>query len=139
MTAYLLDTNHLSPFVTLEHPLRIRILEQLENGDSFSTCTPIVTELLFGIGTLPRAKITFAEWQRLRPFLFYYTIEERDAELVAELQISLRKRGRQLETADAMIAAIALRNELTILTTDNDFKSVPGLLTKNWRTSEGQE
>ena len=124
MTAYLLDTNHASPTVTLDHPLRQLILEKLDQGDSFAICVPTVTELLFGISTLPRASITLAEWRRLRPYLNYYS-----------LQTALRRRGRQLETVDALIAAIALRYELTLLTTDKDFSVVPGLLLQNWRAT----
>ena len=96
---------------------------------------PTVTELLFGISTLPRASITLAEWRRLRPYLNYYSLDEQDAEIAAELQTALRRRGRQLETVDALIAAIALRYELTLLTTDKDFSVVPGLLLQNWRAT----
>lgn len=35
MTDYLLDTNHLSPIVTIEHPLRQKIITQLQAGDTF--------------------------------------------------------------------------------------------------------
>ena len=55
MAAYLLDTNHASPLVTLGHPLRHRILRQLDTGDRFAICVPMLTETLFGIGILPRA------------------------------------------------------------------------------------
>ncbi len=135
MTAYLLDTNHASPTVTLDHPLRQLILEKLDQGDSFAICVPTVPELLFGISTLPRVSITLAEWRRLRPYLNYYSLDEQDAEIAAELQTALRRRGRQLETVDALIAAIALRYELTLLTTDKDFSVVPGLLLQNWRAT----
>ena len=33
---------------------------------------------------------------------------------------------------DALIAAVALRRDLTLLTTDGDFAAVPGLLCENW-------
>jgi predicted nucleic acid-binding protein len=50
---YLLDTNHASPLITLSHPLRRRILQKLDEGDSFAICVPVITETLFGIGMLP--------------------------------------------------------------------------------------
>lgn len=134
MTQFLLDTNHASPAVTLNHPLRETLLEQLDKGHSFAICVPVIAELLFGIGTLPRSASTLKEWKRIRPYLNCYSVDERDAEVAAELQISLRRRGRQLETVDAFIAAIALRYELTLLTTDKDFSVVPGLSIQNWRT-----
>lgn len=48
------------------------------------------------------------------------------------LQVSLRRRGRQLETVDAIISAIALRYDLILLTTDRDFAIVPALNQQNW-------
>ena len=60
---------------------------------------------------------------------------ETDAEFAAQLQISLRKRGWQLETVDALIATIALRYDLTLLTTDRDFEAIPDLQQANWLAS----
>jgi predicted nucleic acid-binding protein len=37
-----------------------------------------------------------------------------------------------LETVDSLIAVIALRNDLTLLTTDGDFKPIPQLKRENW-------
>lgn len=44
----------------------------------------------------------------------------------------LRKRGWQLETADALIAATVLRYDLILLTTDKDFSAIPDLKRENW-------
>lgn len=69
MAAFLLDTNHASAVVTLEHPLYDQVIQSLEAGDIFAVCTPIVIELLFGIGMLPRSILTMQEWRRLRPLI----------------------------------------------------------------------
>ena len=132
MANYLLDTNHLSPLVTLSHPLRERIFRGLDAGDSFAVCVPVITEMLFGIGILPRARQNLAEWSRIKPFLPCYIPDEQDAELAAELQITLRRRGWQLETVDALIATITLRYDLILLTTDKDFQGVHELPAENW-------
>lgn len=132
MTNYLLDTNHASPLVTLSHPLRRRILQSLNDGDNFATCVPIITETLFGIALLPRAIQNLAEWKRLKPLLPCYIPDETDAEFAAELQVSLRSRGWQLETVDALIASVALRYDLILLTTDQDFQAIPNLSQANW-------
>lgn len=132
MENYLLDTNHASPLVTLSHPLRERILQRLDVGDTFAVCVPVITETLFGIGMLSRASQNLAEWQRLKSMIPCYVPDAIDAELAAELQIALRVRGRQLETVDALIAAVTLRHSLTLLTTDKDFRAVPSLQQENW-------
>jgi len=129
---YLLDTNHVSPLVTLSHPLRERILQSLNDGDIFATCVPVVTETLFGIALLPRANQNLAEWRRLKPLLSCYIPDETDAEFAAELQVSLRRRGWQFETVDALIASVTLRYDLILLTTDHDFQAVPHLSQANW-------
>ena len=91
MAAYLLDTNHVSPLVTPGHPLRQRVLQQLDAGDRFAICVPVLTETVFGIGILPRAAQNRAAWTRLQPLLPCYIPDEIDAVLAAELQIALRR------------------------------------------------
>mgnify|MGYP003383303325 CR=1 FL=1 len=132
MAQYLLDTNHLSPLVSVGHPLRQRILAQRRRGDDFALPVPALTEFLYGIYLTPRAAQNLAEWQRLRHSLGLYPINQHEAELAAELQTTLRRRGWQLATVDALIAAVALRHDLTLLTTDGDFAAVPGLVCENW-------
>ncbi len=132
MIDYLLDTNHVASLVTIGHPLRQRLIQRLERGDTFSINILILAEMLFGIGILPRAQQNLAEWTRLKSSFRCYISDETDAEQAAELQISLRRQGWQLETVDAFIAVTALRYNLTLLTTDNDFRAVPDLLKENW-------
>ena len=132
MTSYLLDSNHVSPLVTLDHPLRRRVLIARPAGDVLALTTANLAEVLYGIVTLPRAIANQAEWERLRPSFRIYTIEERDAVRSAEIRIFLRRRGRQIGAIDALMAAIALRYDLTLLTTDADFDAVPELKHTNW-------
>lgn len=132
MARYLLDTNHLSPLVTLGHRLRTRVLAGLANGDEFAVPVPALTEFLFGIQMTARVASNLQEWERLQDSFGYYTIDRRDAEEAASLQATLRRTGWQLTTVDALIATVALRNRLTLLTTDGDFSAVVHLQQKNW-------
>ena len=133
MTRYLLDTNHLSPLVTLSHPLRLQIRERLKPADSFAIPVPALIEFLFGIGLLPRAHLNNETWQAMADEFAYYGAERQDAEMAADLRLKLRRVGRQLGAIDALIAVLALRNDLTLLTTDGDFSAIPGLKLENWR------
>lgn len=132
MTDYLLDSNHASPLVTLSHPLRLRILEEIDRGHTFAVSVPVLTETLFGLYMLPSLAHSIAEWSRLRQAIRCYKVDEADAETAAGLQAMLRKRGWQLETADALIAATALRYGLILLTADNDFSAIHDLKRENW-------
>lgn len=133
MTEYLLDTNHISPIVVVEHPLRQKILALLQSGDTFSIATPALSEFLYGIGTLPRAKQSLREWERIRQDFKYYSINQVDAEQSAELRLALRQHGWQLGLIDSLIAIVALRNNLVLLTNDKDFSQISDLKQKNWR------
>ncbi len=132
MTVYLLDTNHLSPLVTLGHPLHGQVLRQLQAGDTFTIAVPALTEFLYGISVIPRARQNLATWEILQNRFGYYDIKQSDAEKAARLQVSLRRQGWQLGTVDALIAAITLRYDLTLLTTDQDFRPIVGLKQANW-------
>src|ERR1700694_3938855 len=132
MGNYLLDTNHAAALVTVGHPLRQRVELRLQAGDTFAVTVPGVAETLYGIGLLPRATQNLAEWARLRPSLTCYLPDEADAENAAALQVSLRHQGWELETVDALIAVVALRYNLVLLTSDKDFAPVPNLKLENW-------
>jgi predicted nucleic acid-binding protein len=133
MTNYLLDTNHISPIITLEHPLRHKILAQLQAGDTFSIATPALSEFLYGIGTLPRARRNLREWERIKQDFEYYSVDQTDAEQSAKLRLALRQRGWQLGIIDSFIAVVALRNDLVLLTNDKDFGAISELKQDNWR------
>lgn len=132
MVAYLLDTNHASPLVTRGHPLRGVVRDRAAAGDAFAICVPVLTETLFGISLLPRALQNRAEWAQFQPLLPCYSPDEADGAAAATLQVALRRRGRQLATVDALIAAIALRYDLVLLTTDRDFAPIASLAQENW-------
>lgn len=93
---------------------------------------PVLTEFLFGIQVAPRAKLNKIAWKQLEAIFAYYAINKHEAEEAADLQTILRRRGRQLATVDALIAVIAIRNELILLTTDRDFEPIPHLRYENW-------
>jgi tRNA(fMet)-specific endonuclease VapC len=133
MAEYLLDTNHISPLVTLGHPLRDKILSRLQAGDIFSIIFPALHEFLFGISILPCAEQNLHEWRQLKGLFKYYQLDEGLVEKSVELRVLLRYQGWQLEIIDSFIAVTALQNDLVLLTTDKDFHAVPKLRHENWR------
>lgn len=132
MARFLLDTNHLSPLVTPDHPLQTLLFQRHRDGDTFGIAVPALTELLFGIRTLPRAKANLSMWQSIDRVMNYYEIDKEDAEHAADLQVALRLQGWQLQTVDGLIASVALRYGLTLLTTDKDYRAIPHLVQENW-------
>jgi tRNA(fMet)-specific endonuclease VapC len=132
VAAYLLDTNHASPLVTLHHPLRHKVLAALSAGDTFAINVVILAETLYGISIVPRGVQNRLIWSQLQQQLACHVPDSADAIQAVDMQVQLRRQGRQLATVDALIATTALRYDLTLLTTDNDFQAVPGLRLDNW-------
>jgi len=93
----------------------------------------LTSEFLYGISLLPRAERNLKEWERMKADFIYYSIDKNDAERSARLRLTLRQQGWQLGLIDAMIAVIALRNNLILLTNDKDFGAIVGLQQENWR------
>lgn len=132
---YLLDTNHLSPLVTLGHRLIKKVEQAGINGAEMAITVPVLAEFLFGIGMAPRFEQNYTQWLNIRSGFIFYNLDRQLTEQAAQLQVVLRKVGRQLFLADALIAVVALKYDLVLLTTDQDFQAVPYLVTENWLLS----
>ncbi len=132
MASYLLNTNHASPLVTLHHPLRQQILLAQQAGHEFAVCVPVLNELWYGISLLPRAEQNRAEWRRLRQTIACYVPDESDGLDAAELRVQLRRGGQQLALVDSLVAIVAVRYHLILLTKDGDFQNIPRLQVENW-------
>ena len=56
----------------------------------------------------------------------------------AELRNRCRRAGIQIGTIDALIAQLCIRHDLTLLTTDNDFKlAAPYCILRVWSPENG--
>jgi predicted nucleic acid-binding protein/antitoxin component of MazEF toxin-antitoxin module len=85
----------------------------------------------------PAPDYTWQEWDRMWAEFEaeLKALDRADAAQAARLQVDLRRRGWQLGTVDALIATVALRYDLTLLTTDQDFSAIDGLKQENWMSS----
>jgi len=61
-------------------------------------------------------------------------LDYRDANRAGSLRLARAKQGKPLATADAFIAASAMRYGLQLLTADKDFSGIPGL---DWSSYPG--
>jgi predicted nucleic acid-binding protein len=62
------------------------------------------------IGAIPYLDCTFEDWIKTGNILFY-----------------LKKKGKIIPLKDALISAVALRINASILTLDQHFKEIPGI------------
>ena len=128
MNGFLLDANHAGKLVGRAHPMRGRVLLAPR---PVHLCPVVRSEVRFG---LLRKRMTNAlrEWDRFSAALPPLPLDARDADRAADLRAEQERLGRRLELPDALIAAVALRHDLTLLTADRDFGAVPGLTVEDW-------
>ncbi len=93
-------------------------------GESVYICGPVLYELIQGLrsekelnlligalGALPHIEMNAGLWVK-----------------AGQLSASLRKAGKTIPFSDILIAALAIEYNLTVLTQDEHFQSIPGLL-----------
>jgi predicted nucleic acid-binding protein len=89
-------------------------------------------ELAVGINQTQRRE---SNWKALRVFLRQiriWPVELSTAVAYGDLYNELKGKGRVLSQVDMMIAALARRMDLVVLTTDRDFEALPDIVTENW-------
>lgn len=132
MTGYLLDTNHLGAALDGEGEVYDRILAVRKQGWPVGSCAGVLCELAVGIEQTARRE---ANWKALRVFLRQIRIWPIDlptARTYGEIYNELRAKGRVLSQVDMMLAALARRANLVVLTTDRDFEALPDVRVENW-------
>lgn len=92
----------------------------LADGGQIVTAGLVLQELLQGFSG-PKAKTNIIESFATIPFISPDRADHIDA---AELRNTCRRHGVQVGTIDAILAQLCLRHQLTLLTTDNDFRHI---------------
>ncbi len=124
---YLLDTNQVVYY--LRHETRVVDDLQSRKGEGLAVSIISVAELYEGIF---RATIPEEAERALKAFLSeatVLTIDEEAARIFGQERARLRQVGRPMSDLDLLIAATAIRHDLTLLTADRDFARVENLST----------
>jgi hypothetical protein len=92
----------------------------IQSGDAVFTTGLVLQELLQGF-TGPRARDRILARFAALPFV----VPDRDDHVsAADLRNTCRRKGVQIGTIDALLAALCIRRELVLLTADADFARV---------------
>lgn len=130
---YCFDTDVLSGLLRRDPPLHlIRRLALVPAEEQFTTAITL-GELLFGAST--RASSALAEGVRdvVRSLVGVLPFDEAAAEAYGPLRATLELAGTPIGEPDLRIAAIALANDLTVVSGNvRHFSRVPGLRLKDW-------
>lgn len=103
-----------------------RFLDQALATEAVYICGPVLYELVQGVrsekeqamlnnalGALPFLEMTAALWIK-----------------AGQLSVFLRKEGKTIPFSDILIATLAIENNLAVLTVDEHFQDIPGLVTQ---------
>lgn len=103
-----------------ESPHVEALVRALRAGEPIFTTGLVLQELLQGFSG-PRQRDRIVEHFAALPFL---VPDRTDHIAAAELRNRCRRRGAQVGTIDALLAALCIRHELTLLSADADFVRV---------------
>lgn len=132
---YLLDTNAVIAVLKNAPP---RVRERLRAAESDTAAifvsSVVLYELWYGVA---RSERRHENTQRLKAFLAgpvtVLPFEEEDARVAGEIRADLERVGKPIGPYDLLIAAQALRNDVTLVTANtSEFSRVKGLAWQDW-------
>jgi tRNA(fMet)-specific endonuclease VapC len=125
---YLLDTN-IVIFLFLNHPA-VRRQEHRKPLRYLPFIT--ASELLFGAKRSGRREENLRAYNAFLDRLTILFPNRKTLELYSDLRLALWKIGRPIPENDLWQAAIAIQQNAILVTNDDHFAVVPGLLTEDW-------
>lgn len=132
---YLLDTNACIALINGTPPrVRDQLESALDGGDTVATSAIVVYELWYGVAKSARPD---ANTRRLRSFLSgpvrLLPFDDEDARHAGAVRAQLEAAGKPVGAYDVLIAAQALRHQLTLVTANvREFSRIRGLAWKDW-------
>ncbi len=134
---FLLDTNTCIHYLNQRHPEVTRRMVAA-GPDRLAVSSLTVAELHFGAERSGRPEANRA---RLRVFLDELRsvpFDDRCGESFGRLKAERRAAGRPVPDFDLAIAATAIAEGLTLVSSDHHMRSLPGLAVEDWTAAPGE-
>jgi tRNA(fMet)-specific endonuclease VapC len=134
MKCSLIDTDILSLFFRGNRKVRANFAAYLSEYDEINFSIVSYYEIISGLKHRDARKqmdsfVEFASQNNILPLTIESTTES------AEIYATLRKKGTPVDDIDLLIAGIALKNSLVMVTNNiNHFTRINGLIVENWST-----
>jgi len=131
---YLLDTDALSNVIKKSPSARLlRKLAETPSEALFTTAVNIA-EILYGAARVPHGERYLSVFkEKVFPCLTILPFDLKSAEIHGPLKAQLEKKGLSKSEPDLMIASIALRNNLTVVSGNvRHFAGIPRLRCEDW-------
>lgn len=135
MSVFLLDTNIVAKAIKGREPAIAQNIIGAVN-DRHQLALSVITLHELQVGVLRNANRKAAA-EKLELFLqvvsHYWEFDRDDAHLAAEIRVDLMAKGRGIGHYDVLIAAQALKRDVTVVTNNvSEFSRVPGLRWEDW-------
>ncbi len=130
---YLLDTNAAIALMK-GHPAFLRQVRRVGRSQ-LRLCAPVEGELWFGVAKSARIEENRARLLALLSWLPSVPFAGEATKRFGEIRAYLARQGMPIGPYDTQIAAIALANDLVLVTNNvREFKRVPRLRVEDWTT-----
>jgi tRNA(fMet)-specific endonuclease VapC len=132
---YLPDTNVWIAVLRANHPgVTARMSAPERRNDTF-LCSIVQAELYYGAYRSAAPTKNLALLSALFPLFPSLPFDDKSADVYGKIRADLERIGKVIGPHDLMIAAIALANDLTLVTHNvSEFSRVPGLKIEDWQT-----
>ena len=113
-------------------PVSVRLAS--ERQEDVWICTIVRGELLYGAEKSSRPTLHLAETRRLLSQFPSVAFDDAAADAYGRIRADLERRGVPIDANDLLIAAIAIANDLTLVTHNTaEFSRVSGLNLEDWQ------
>jgi tRNA(fMet)-specific endonuclease VapC len=131
---YLLDTNTCIKYLNGRSETIRQHLETLESQD-IVMCSVVKAELFYGAIKSAKPAENLTKQRRFVNHFISFPFDDPAAEVYAQLRTRLERSGTPIGPNDLLIAAIAVANNLTLVTHNTgEFERVDGLQIEDWET-----
>jgi tRNA(fMet)-specific endonuclease VapC len=133
---YLLDTNACIRYL---NGRGIALLERMQRtvASEIAVCSVVRLELFYGALHSQNPARTLAKQTKFLDRFVFLPLDDRAAHRGAEIRAALARIGQPIGAYDVLIAAIALANDLTLITHNvAEFSRIAGLRYEDWEAGD---
>jgi tRNA(fMet)-specific endonuclease VapC len=129
---WMLDTNACIRYINGRAPQLQRRLDSTKAGEVV-VCSIVKAELFFGSARSTDPARSIAIQRRFLSGMTSLVFDDSCSEIYATIRSSLAAAGTPIGTNDMLIAAIAIANDVTLISHNTEeFSRVPGLKIEDW-------
>lgn len=136
MNRALIDTDILSYYLKGDPNVKRNFEKYLDHYDIIEISLITYYEITSGL----MAKNAFKQLNIFEDFIsenIIIPLTEKSVKISSEIYSTLRQSGNTVDDIDLLIAGVAIENEMTLVTNnDNHFSRIPGMKIENWKKYE---